>query len=1590
MAIRKPARTRSDRRRHRQQQLARTMFFELLERRELLTGVHAIYAPGTPPDRMLPDSLDPFGDSGASALQLGGRWTSTATNGGGLQQGDPTTLTWAILPDGVSIPGSVFGDPTADSNLVAFLDGIYGAGPGGTDFTQRPWFSVMSAVFDNWSTLTGVNYVYVPYDDKANFPTLPGALNVRADVRVGGHAIDGNFGVLAYNFFPNGGDMVIDTADVFYNSTAGNSLGLRNVLGHEAGHGLGLEHVCPVDQTKLMEPFVSLAFDGPQHDDILGVNRLYGDRLEPTDATGTAFDLGTVTTNSVSLEDVSIDGTSDTDYYKFTITSAGRANVLLRPVGQTYLEGPQISGACTAGTSFNSKTLNNLAVEILDANGVTVLAAANLQPAGVNELLTNVNLPVAGTYYIRVTGAADQVQMYGIDLSLAGSAAAGPVLIGIQPNDVGLFDIDNPFDTSIPANNTLTEAPQQLTFRFDAASPIDATTLAGIQIVRSGFDHRFDTAWATTDLATPASSAIFDFTAVKLGAGENNIRLVFNKSDLGLNRLPTVTVTGQTITVGLNSNATTPTTAQQLVDALTTDVESRQLVKTQLRAGSNAAAVVTGVTNGQVVALGGAGTPVASTGLGAAFPLDLRFTALNPQANQPISLGIFKGGVPTGIPMAAPAAGAPTVYVDNQRIYVQVAGAGVTTAQQIATAINNDPKAKLLVSATVAYGNAATDVAASMPTQTVLMLAKDVAVTPGFKGLGTTTREVITRFAETLPDDVYRIEVYGQDNAGAGQVALKNANGQLFQPTYPALGQEITEFELKLGAQVTSVVPQPVTRTPGPGGAFAGITQARNQIDVYFNEDDLADTAASAENPAFYQLVFTADTVRNTDDAVYQPTTVSYDPLANKATLTFANDLDLLGSGAGTFRLRIGTSESPLPAAPSFTTPGTDVGSSFTSADTTSVVINPLAVTSTIVRSTISSSALVYPLDFPGDENEPGHREIPIESHFCGGVDGTGIGLGAYNFRDVYGSDPSGNILHNQITEEQKQRAREIFDLYSRYTGVRFYETASSGITVVTGDLRALSPSIPTGPGGVAGLGSCPGSMSIMDAAESWTDEFGGSWFDVAMHELGHNLGQGHTYDLPNAIQGSLGGVTAYSQGQEAIFPLDNDIEHLLYMYRPEVRDVDMYQFVIPAGTSGALSVETFADRSPNKVAFTNGILDTSIRLYRQLPDGSRELIGQNDDYFGDDSYLNVESLGAGTYFIGVSAKGTDYDPSVANSSLGGLSEGSYDLQVNFRPAAANSIVDLEGQALDGDADGTAGGVYNFWFRAQTAANTLFVDKSAPNGGTGTTGQPFNNLQTAMTAANSGQIIRVIGNPGVDNNLATVADNQAYEIGVGPLSATLSDGPTMVVKKGVTVMVDAGAIFKVQGTRIGVGSTTTASDRSGGALQVLGTPDQVVYFTSFNDESIGVDTSPLPTTPDKGNWGGLDFREDVDRAQGRFTWDREGIFLNYVNHADIRYGGGRVQVDSVTQSVRPIDMYQARVTATHNTIQRSADAAFGATPDTFEETNFSSPRYTYAGLFTPDYSRVGPEIHGNRLSDNSYNGLFVSIQTPAGNNLIPL
>jgi Ca2+-binding RTX toxin-like protein len=359
--------------------------------------------------------------SGAFELyRLSNRWTTTATNGGGLAYGAPTVLTWSYLRDAHNVLiGGHAGEAESPSVLEARLNAIYGS------FAQ--WHAHFVSVFERWSALTGISYVYEPNDDGAAFPSASGVLGVRGDIRIGGHPIDGNVGILAYNFFPNSGDMIIDTADSFYNDTSSDSRRLRNVLAHEHGHGLGLSHTCPINQTKLMEPFVTLHFDGPQFDDILGAQRGYGDAHEANEAAGSGSDLGFLEVGAVTMiEQLSVN--NDADLFRFTVGTHRTVSVsIVPPSVAPYFEGSQnADGTCPSGTLFDPAAVQDLTVDLLDSDGETVLAAANLTGAGEMETLTNVRLPNHdGPFFVRIFGdTGDNIQAYELTLTVDAAPVA--------------------------------------------------------------------------------------------------------------------------------------------------------------------------------------------------------------------------------------------------------------------------------------------------------------------------------------------------------------------------------------------------------------------------------------------------------------------------------------------------------------------------------------------------------------------------------------------------------------------------------------------------------------------------------------------------------------------------------------------------------------------------------------------------------------------------------------------------------------------------------------------------------------------------------------------------------------------------------------------------------------------------------------------------------------------------------------------------------------------------------------------------------------------------------------------------------------
>lgn len=121
------------------------------------------------------------------------------------------------------------------------------------------------------------------------------------------------------------------------------------------------------------------------------------------------------------------------------------------------------------------------------------------------------------------------------------------------------------------------------------------------------------------------------------------------------------------------------------------------------------------------------------------------------------------------------------------------------------------------------------------------------------------------------------------------------------------------------------------------------------------------------------------------------------------------------------------------------------------------------------------------------------------------------------------------------------------------------------------------------------------------------------------------------------------------------------------------LRDVDLFKIVVPG--PGQFSAEVTARRLPG-----GSSLDSVLRLF----DANGVQLSINDQFFGQDSYIDFFLRSAGTYYIGVSGFGnSNYDPEISGSGTT-QSTGAYSIKftsttstpdiVNYN-ASSNSVV---------------------------------------------------------------------------------------------------------------------------------------------------------------------------------------------------------------------------------------------------------------------------------------------------------------------------
>ena len=382
------------------------------------------FAEGTPEYVQWEVSNRAHREIGPLAYYLGSRWS-------GAPNGTPKALTWSLVPDGTWIDSDDSwdnGGSGANSVLFAEMDAQFGG-------NRAQWIGIIQDCFDRWEELTGVSYTRITYggedwDDGASWGSVGGSN--RGDVRIAMRNIDGTNGVLAYNFFPDNGDMLLDESEYFASASYTYRF-MRNIVMHEHGHGLGLEHVCPSNGTKLMEPYINSGFTGPRHDDIRAIHEFYGDVYESDNNWVNATHIGALTQASPiilgptpsptvpSSSILSIDANAESDYFRFTVDGPRHLDATVIPVGLTYDSSEQQwDGTCLSGNNIDSSSVADLEMAVYDTNGSTILASATSSGVGEPESLNDVVLDEAGDYFLRIYEGnyPTDSQMYRIVLSV--------------------------------------------------------------------------------------------------------------------------------------------------------------------------------------------------------------------------------------------------------------------------------------------------------------------------------------------------------------------------------------------------------------------------------------------------------------------------------------------------------------------------------------------------------------------------------------------------------------------------------------------------------------------------------------------------------------------------------------------------------------------------------------------------------------------------------------------------------------------------------------------------------------------------------------------------------------------------------------------------------------------------------------------------------------------------------------------------------------------------------------------------------------------------------------------------------------------
>jgi hypothetical protein len=193
-----------------------------------------------------------------------------------------------------------------------------------------------------------------------------------------------------------------------------------------------------------MKPFIDTSFLGPQFDDRLAAQYLYGDLFEPNSTGPSSVNLPALghTNNGlpITFEEMSLHSGSDSDLFRFENFGGTEISVFVTPVGPTYFEGPQNGGGgagCTgnSGDTFVATEQGDLRIEVLRPNFSEVAGTVtDANPTGGSEFLGEFVLGDVDEepeiWYVRVRAGSEGVtggsaQMYNITITTEGGGGPG-------------------------------------------------------------------------------------------------------------------------------------------------------------------------------------------------------------------------------------------------------------------------------------------------------------------------------------------------------------------------------------------------------------------------------------------------------------------------------------------------------------------------------------------------------------------------------------------------------------------------------------------------------------------------------------------------------------------------------------------------------------------------------------------------------------------------------------------------------------------------------------------------------------------------------------------------------------------------------------------------------------------------------------------------------------------------------------------------------------------------------------------------------------------------------------------------------------